>query len=411
MSKAIGTPVILFLVLTAIIACDKKNTDDVVEITLPTVATTEITEIQIASALSRGEIIDDGNSPIIEKGVCWSTSPLPTLADSFTEEGPGNESFISNITGLEQNTTYYVRAYASNAEGTAYGPEINFMTFKVYEGDVTLSSQEEVDDFGNGAYYEINGNFKLENNPDDSEANITDLTPLNSIVIISGALTFSYLENLSGINGFNNLSHIGMDLTIVSSHSRSGPLHVDGLAKLQDIGGNLVLNGSNLTNLDGFSSLKEIKGNAEFFFNYNLISIEGLQNLEIIEGVDGIRMLNNINLENLNGLEKLTSIEALELTENGIKEIDGLTGLETILGWLYINNNPFLENLNGLVNLTVLGADSSAPIPLGIHYNASLVDFCGLQTLFNNGFGYEDGIDLHDNGFDPSFGEEGNCAE
>lgn len=97
-------------------------------ITGATVITAEVTEITINSAVSGGNITDDGGSTITERGVCWSTTPGPTIEDSKTDDGSGTGIFISNITGLSPNTTYYIRAYATNSATTSYGNEIFFTT-------------------------------------------------------------------------------------------------------------------------------------------------------------------------------------------------------------------------------------------------------------------------------------------
>ncbi|ELR73316.1 hypothetical protein C900_04168 [Fulvivirga imtechensis AK7] len=94
----------------------------------PELTTLAITDISFISASGGGEIISDGGEKITARGVCWSTSTNPTVEDSFTEDGTGSGSFTSLITGLEVETTYYVRAYATNSVSTAYGGEVSFTT-------------------------------------------------------------------------------------------------------------------------------------------------------------------------------------------------------------------------------------------------------------------------------------------
>ncbi|HEX2975107.1 MAG TPA: hypothetical protein VHO68_04150 [Bacteroidales bacterium] len=98
--------------------------------TAPVVGTTTaITSITTSSASSGGTITADGGAAITAKGVCWDTSPNPVLGvGNFTSNGTGIGSFTSNISGLSPNTTYYVRAYATNSVGTSYGPEQTFAT-------------------------------------------------------------------------------------------------------------------------------------------------------------------------------------------------------------------------------------------------------------------------------------------
>ena len=95
---------------------------------MPTVVTSAVTEITENSALCGGTVTDEGSGAVTGRGVCWGTSHNPTINDSLTAEGSGIGSFTSNITELESSTTYYVRAYATNNVGTAYGQEIAFTT-------------------------------------------------------------------------------------------------------------------------------------------------------------------------------------------------------------------------------------------------------------------------------------------
>lgn len=91
-----------------------------------TIKTTSISAINSITANSGGNITSDGGSPVTARGVCWNTSPNPTIANSKTIDGLGTGIFTSNLTGLTNNTTYYVRAYATNATGTSYGNEMSF---------------------------------------------------------------------------------------------------------------------------------------------------------------------------------------------------------------------------------------------------------------------------------------------
>ena len=95
---------------------------------IPEVMTAEVTDITATTATCGGTIATDGGLAITARGVCWSTSPNPTLSDSHTADGTGTGSFISSLTGLSASTTYYVRAYASNSLVTIYGGEQSFTT-------------------------------------------------------------------------------------------------------------------------------------------------------------------------------------------------------------------------------------------------------------------------------------------
>ena len=95
---------------------------------VPTVTTNTVSSIAATSATCGGNVTSNGGASVTARGVCWSTSPNPTVSNSHTTDGTGTGSFTSSITGLSPNTTYYVRAYATNSEGTGYGSQRSFTT-------------------------------------------------------------------------------------------------------------------------------------------------------------------------------------------------------------------------------------------------------------------------------------------
>jgi hypothetical protein len=92
------------------------------------ITTTSATNITNSSAISGGNITSDGGSAIIERGVCWSNTPNPTIANAHTTDGSSIGVFSSSLTGLTDNTLYYIRAYAINSNSTVYGNEVLFST-------------------------------------------------------------------------------------------------------------------------------------------------------------------------------------------------------------------------------------------------------------------------------------------
>jgi hypothetical protein len=101
---------------------------DMAMLLLPVVATSAVTDITQTTATSGGVVTDDGGAAVTTRGVCWSMSPNPTTAGSHSIDGSGTGVFVSSLTGLTPNTPYYVRAYATNIVGTAYGSEETFTT-------------------------------------------------------------------------------------------------------------------------------------------------------------------------------------------------------------------------------------------------------------------------------------------
>lgn len=113
-------------------SCEEEVDDDniVNNAVIPVLSTTEVSSITQTSAVSGGNVSSDGDSEVTARGVVWSTSENPTTSTNhgITTNGAGTGSFISNLTGLTAETTYYVRAYATNSGGTAYGEQFNFTT-------------------------------------------------------------------------------------------------------------------------------------------------------------------------------------------------------------------------------------------------------------------------------------------
>ena len=89
----------------------------------PTLTTTAVTGATGTAATSGGTILSQGGEPVTASGICWSTSPNPTTADSKTTGVTATGAFTGALTGLTAGTPYYVRAYATSAAGTSYGDQ------------------------------------------------------------------------------------------------------------------------------------------------------------------------------------------------------------------------------------------------------------------------------------------------
>jgi len=111
------------------------NTDN----DIPRLTTYSITDVTSSSAKGGGFVCNDGGLPVTHRGVCWGSDPYPTIENDTTINGSGVGSFISNLAGLLPNATYYVRAYAINSLGTAYGNEVNFHTIEPCPGIPTVA--------------------------------------------------------------------------------------------------------------------------------------------------------------------------------------------------------------------------------------------------------------------------------
>ena len=120
------TPILLLSALILIVGCKKEDDSR----NHPTIETIVAYRISSTTAYSGGHFTSEGNSPVEQKGVCWSSSPSPTTDQFKTVDGPEIGNFTSMITGLTPNTKYYVRAYAINASGISYGNEYSFTTLR-----------------------------------------------------------------------------------------------------------------------------------------------------------------------------------------------------------------------------------------------------------------------------------------
>jgi len=169
-------------------------------INLPTLTTDPVTSITQTTAVSGGNITDDGGAAVTARGVCWSTSTDPTTADNTTTDGSGTGVFTSNLTGLSPNTYYYVRAYAVNTEGTAYGNEVTFTTVAIQLPTVITSavssitpttalSGGNVTDDGGGTVSARGVCWSTSNNPTTSDNNTSD-----------GTGTGTFTSNLTGLS-------------------------------------------------------------------------------------------------------------------------------------------------------------------------------------------------------------------
>jgi uncharacterized protein (TIGR02145 family) len=116
------------ITMSALIMCTYSCRKDKSEV--PSVSTSEVTGISYTTAVSGGIVTGDGGDKVVARGVCWSTSSGPTLADSKTTEAGTVGAFSSTLATLVPDTKYYVKAYATNANGTGFGREIIFTTNK-----------------------------------------------------------------------------------------------------------------------------------------------------------------------------------------------------------------------------------------------------------------------------------------
>ncbi len=263
------------------------------------ITTKQVENINYDSADSGGIITDDGGANIKSRGVCWSTNQQPTIDNEFVINGSGVGDFKSSLTNLNELTTYYVRAFASNDIATVYGNEVSFttpITNKIFTGNIDLCSQQDVDNFGANNYNQVNGNIQIGCN-DNATSNITNLDALGSLRNVKG-LYFLFNDSLSNISGLSNINSLE----------------------------NLYINNCDaIINLDVFVNLTELKS----------LSLQG-----------------NDKLENINGLNKINNLDRFTISGNSsLVNINGLSNITSVLYSLSITNNTSLTDLCGLTTL------------------------------------------------------------
>lgn len=149
MKKVLFT--LLSMAMIVAVSCTKENENSNTNIVVNEpiiISTSSVTNISYYTVKCGGNIIDNGGDSITARGVCWGTSANLSVDGSHTVDGSGDGVFISNITNLTPNTTYYVCAYAKNSKGIAYGNLESFTTKDVPEGALpfafSVSSNKKV---------------------------------------------------------------------------------------------------------------------------------------------------------------------------------------------------------------------------------------------------------------------------
>lgn len=216
-------------------------------------------------------------------------------------------------------------------------------------GSLTLTTQEEIDDFN-------------ENYPDCAGAGL--------LLTINGQN--SNVTNLNGLSQLTSLSYLGIFFTQVTDFS--------GMDNLTSVTTNFrILGNQEITNLSGFDSLTEIGDSVRLVINTNLESLEGLQSLTTVIG--SFEIEGNSALESLTGLDNLASIGgSLEIkSHQNLTNLVGLSGLETVgtitLDTFNLFNNTGLESLEGLESLTQINGIFE------LRNNTSLTSLEGLSNL------------------------------
>lgn len=216
---------------------------------VPTVSTTAITAITRTTAASGGTVTGDGGSPVTARGVCWGTAATPTTAGTCTSNGTGTGGFSSAIAGLTAATTYHVRAFATNAVGTAYGSNLTFTTRPVEPTTITVNAL--------GDLFAADGNCTLREAVQAANTDAAvDACPAgngaDTIMLPAG----TYLLAMAGKNEDANATgdlDIVADLTLTGAGAATTIVNGAQLDRVFEIGPSIAVTLSGLTIRNGAS--------------------------------------------------------------------------------------------------------------------------------------------------------------
>lgn len=340
-----------------IIAVDSRRNSTISDFSFTTknvaeLETFKVTDINLFSADMGGKLLAQGDSEIIEVGLIIGSTVNSTIENNLKKIELNLDSqneFRTTLTNISESTTYYVRAYAINNEGVGYGNEEVFSSpneNKIYDGNVILNTQEEVIAFGANNYTTIDGSLLI-------NGTVTDLTPLESLVIVNNSFTIRNTVNLKNLEGLNNLK-------VTGKRFANGFLIRDNLA---------------LESLNGLNSLEATNGETDIINNNYLINLQGLNNY-IGANAGEFRIEDCDRLQSLSGLENFSFVGYYLYIRNNevLNDLSALSRLSFVGERVHISNNPNLENLNGFDLLTsTKGVD--------VFYNDALKNLDGLRNL------------------------------
>ncbi|MCW5519539.1 hypothetical protein J1N09_06795 [Aureitalea sp. L0-47] len=401
----------LFYAILLVLVVSCSSNDDSVSTVPASVSNLTLNNIGFDSVTVNAEVTSSGGSSITRRGFCWSTEANPDINDSVVNAGQGEGAFSSTLTGLVQGTTYYVRAFAENANGIAYSGQATFETqvncdANTYTGDVLLRTQTDVNNFASNNYCTIDGVLFVGSTPPGSTDYISDLSPLNGIQKV-GSLTVAVNPELLNLSGLESIQEINKALSIVQNEklidlnelsSISTPLNeliIDRNDKIKNLGGLInipsmkVLNGDNpylsvsdnpeledidgltnlgfpnrgnitinmnplITNINGLSGISATIDALLIWSNDNLIDLSGISNLQTAQ--EGISLIDNPSLQSLDGLQNVTDTGSyFELFGNSLNNLSPLNNLTSVGGEFYIRSEQSLTDLSGLENLSSVG--------------------------------------------------------
>ena len=357
------------------------------------IATLPVKNITETTAISGGNITDDGGSPLIEKGICWSTTVKPTVKDFKTTDSPETGVYNSEMTELSEGTTYYVRSYATNNKGTTYGQQIEFKTIGVIPiletSDVTSITGNTAKSGGSiskqggiissvGICWSLTENPTIENSKneipyesDSFELQLSNLEPLRTYYVRS------YAKNDTGIGYGENRSFTTLnDGTIISFEDKEFETYC-----LKNFD----------SNKDNFISIDEVNKITEIDISEKSISaIPEIQYFTSLMTLNCKKnQLTSLDVSKCTSLQELycysnqlisldvsgcTSLKKLDCSGNKLSSLD-VSGYTNLRGLVCDNNRLTSLDMSGCTSLTALDCRNNPMTSLDMSGCTSLIEF------------------------------------
>ncbi len=370
----------LFSIFT-FISCSKDSDDPTPPEVTVTVSTVDFS-ITMDENPTNGQTIGTVQGSTNQGTVTFSITEQ-TPSGAFSIDAASGELKVADASLFDFETNPTIVGTVKVANGSTSKDAMVTVTLNdvnednVYNGNIELFTQAEVDDFGANNYTHITG-YLFIGKLDNTQSSLYDLSPLHALKSIGS--TFIIIDNpfLSNLNGLENLEFTGANLLIQDNPS--------------------------LKSIESLSKLTSINHYLAIYDNDQLINLDGLQNIETIQRE--LAISSNHSLENINSLAGLSSVGGnITITDNWILQNFNLQNLTNINGRLMISNNYEITNLDGLSSLTSIEGG------LSVQLNYLLQNFCGLSNVFMGG-NFNGFYTVNSNAFDPTQQDliDGNCS-
>ncbi|WP_457617044.1 IPT/TIG domain-containing protein [Lutibacter sp.] len=247
----------------------------------------------------------------------------------------------------------------------------------IFQGDITLSTQQEVEDFGLNNYTEISGDLVIEG-LGIASSEVVSLEALHLLTRVEGSIYIYDNNALQTLAGLNNITEV---VGIIQVSRNEELLHLNDFENLVSLGGFQISNCFKVTNLNFLENINTLTGSLTIIGSDALVDYSGLRNITEIGG-------------------------DLNLQHNNFSNIGMFSNLTSVGGMINLYSNNALNNLDGFGNLTYVGNK------VWITFNATLTSYCGFNTLVI-GNGYNNTFHITDNAYNPTLQDiiDGNCSQ